>query len=293
MSITLYLLNKKGYQVLNSLIEKKEHRRFIKLVVGARDGGNKEDYYDEIKKTCSENSIAFLNRKEDFKNESNYSMAIGWKWLIKDVPNLIVIHDSFLPKYRGFAPLTNMLINGEDYLGISALWATDQMDEGEIISQKKTSITYPIKIKSAIEKISLLYGEMADIIVEKLVSDKEIVSVPQNNDEASYSIWRDEKDYFVDWEDEAEKIKRFVDAVGYPYDGAKTKTDTGEIFRIIECSVVNNIKSEIRAPGKIIMIHNGFPIVLCGRGNKAIKIEKFEELQGTPFKFPKFKTRLV
>jgi methionyl-tRNA formyltransferase len=54
---------------------------------------------------------------------SDFNIAISWRWMLK-VSNLIVIHDSLLPKYRGFSPLVNMLINGEDTLGVTVLFAT-------------------------------------------------------------------------------------------------------------------------------------------------------------------------
>ena len=293
MSITLYLLNKKGFHVLSSLVEKDKHKMFVDRVVGAEDGGNSEDYYKEIRQLCNENSIPFFHRNGKFTNNSNYSMAIGWRWLIHDVPNLIVLHDSFLPRYRGFAPLTNMLINGEDHLGVSAIWASDGMDEGDIITQKKIPIDYPLKIESAIEIVSQIYGEIAANVVENLVSGEKMVSVSQNMEDATYSIWRDEDDYFINWNDTADNIKRFVDAVGHPYDGAKTKTAAGEVLRIVECSVVENVKSEIRAPGKILMFQNELPVILCGQGNKAIRLEEFGSLDGTSFTFSKFRTRLL
>lgn len=293
MAITLYLLNKKGFQVLSCLVRNKKYRMYIDLVVGAKDSGNKEDYYDEIKVLSNENSIPFLNRKADFTNKSKYSMAVGWRWLIKDVQNLIVLHDSYLPKYRGFAPVVNMLIKGENHLGVSAIWATEGMDEGEIIMQQKISIAYPMKVEKAIEKVAKLYEVIADFILGKVVSGSELTSVPQNNQDASYSIWRDEKDYFINWEDEAEKIRRFIDAVGYPYNGAMTRTAGGEIIKIYRCSIVENIVSEIRAPGKLLMFQNNMPIILCGQGKNAIKLEKFTSHDGGKFEFSKFRTRLI
>ena len=73
-------------------------------------------------------------------------MAVSWRWMIKHPKNkLIVFHDSILPKYRGFAPLVNMLINGEKEIGVSAIFGADEYDS-EIISEK-TTISYPIKIQ--------------------------------------------------------------------------------------------------------------------------------------------------
>ena len=42
--------------------------------------------------------------------------------------------------------MVNMLINKETFIGVSALYATNEYDKGEIIAQRKTKVNYPIKI---------------------------------------------------------------------------------------------------------------------------------------------------
>lgn len=293
VTVTLYLLNEKGYKVLLELSQNLSYIIMIDAVIGARDKGNKEDYYEQIRQLCQRKSIPFFDRRESFENKSSYSIAIGWRWLIFNSSKLIILHDSLLPKYRGFSPLVNMLINGEEKLGVSAIFATDQMDEGEIIVQESVEISYPIRIIDAIAVIAPLYAKIVCSLFKKIEENQEFFSVPQNESKATYSVWRDEDDYFINWNQKAEDIKRFVDAVGYPYDGAKTKTAKGEIIRVSECSIVKNIISEVPATGKILMIQNEKPIVLCGQGNKAIKLEKFDAQDGTSFKFSKLRTRLV
>jgi methionyl-tRNA formyltransferase len=289
MSITLYLLNKKGYEVLKALTTSAKNLKSIDLVVGARDKGNDEDFYDEIRSLCENYNINYIDRNNKIVAQSKYSLAIGWRWLINDEKNLIVLHDSCLPKYRGFSPVVNMLINGENYLGATAIWATDKMDEGEIIFQKKVNITYPLKIHKAIEIIAELYVEIVLKIMTLILENKKLASIPQIANDATYSVWRNEYDYFIDWTRDASEIVRFVDAVGYPYGGAKTKTEEGEVILILECVEVNNIISEIYAPGKLIMFDEE-PIILCGRN--AIKILKVLHKNNEPFIFKKFRTRL-
>ena len=290
MSIALYLLTKKGLEVLKTISDDENYLKLIDFVVGARDDGNTEDCYDEIQLLCKKFDIPFFNRKNHPTNNSKYSIAIGWRWLIKDVKGLIVFHDSLLPKYRGFSPIVNMLINNEKYLAATAIWATDMMDEGDIISQQKIEISYPIKINVAIEIVSGLYVELIKEILKKLISDNELDGSAQLHTEATYSIWRDKEDYYINWADDARKIVRFINAVGYPYDGAKTRILGGGTIKIIEGSLVENIKSEIPDPGKILMITNA-PIVLCGKN--AISLDKVEDLDGMPFKFKKLRTRLI
>lgn len=287
-SITLYLLNKKGFTVLSTLCREDSFKKMIYAVVGAKDKGNYEDHYQEIKKLCQENSIPFYDRSTTFKNKSTYSIAVGWRWLIFTENKLIVLHDSFLPKYRGFSPLVNMLINGENKLGVSAIFASEKMDEGEIITQESIEISYPIKIMDAIAVVAPLYGKIVCSIFRKIKGNKELSSVPQNESEATYSIWRDEDDYFIDWKQEAEDIKRFVDAVGYPYGGARTQIRNGAVIKVLDCEVVN-LHSEIKAPGKLIFKEND-PIFLCGRN--AVKLTKVVDLENKPISFEGFRIRL-
>ncbi len=289
MLITLYLLNKKGYEVLKGLTTSAKYLKSIDLVVGAKDKGNKEDFYDEISDLCENYNINFIDRNKKFASKSKYSLAIGWRWLINDEKNLIVLHDSYLPKYRGFSPIVNMLINGENYLGATAIWATDKMDEGDILFQKKVKITYPLKIEKAIEIVAALYVEIVLRIINLILENNKLSGIPQIAKDATYSIWRNEYDYFIDWTKDASEIIRFIDAVGYPYGGAKTKTEEGEVIRILECVEVDNIISEIYAPGKLIMFDED-PVILCGKN--AIKLLKVLGINNEPFIFKKFRTRL-
>ncbi|RKS50600.1 methionyl-tRNA formyltransferase [Gillisia mitskevichiae] len=290
MALTLYLLNKKGYKVLTALTKTNKYLSNIDLVVGARDKGNEEDYFDEIRVLCNNYNIKYIERGQNLTIQSEHSLAIGWRWLIKDQKNLIVLHDSFLPKYRGFSPTVNMLINGETYIGASAIWANDKMDEGDIIFQKKVNITYPLKIQKAIELIANLYVDIVLYIMNAILEKNILPSLPQMKNDATYSIWRNEDDYYIDWAKEAAEIVRFVDAVGYPYGGAKSKTEDGEIIRIRECEVVHDIISEIPAPGKLLMYDEEYPIILCGK--KAVKLLVIEDLNNNPFVFKKFRTQL-
>ena len=113
-------------------------------------------------------------------NKSDLSIAAGWRNLLPTSPGkLIIFHDSLLPKYRGFNPLVTALINGDDVLGVSALWAAENYDEGEIIFQEKVTIAYPIKIKQAIDTIEPLYANLTknvlsvfETIINSLVLDK-------------------------------------------------------------------------------------------------------------------------
>ena len=75
---------------------------------------------------------------------------------IKSNNTLIVIHDSILPTYRGYLPLVSQLIDGQKEIGVTAILANENFDEGDIVHISKTKINYPITINDAIIWIILI-----------------------------------------------------------------------------------------------------------------------------------------
>jgi methionyl-tRNA formyltransferase len=274
--ITLYLATEKGYNVLNCLISfNKSH--FIKCVVIGTDNNVIKDFSQEIKELCQYNNIFFfLNDLPDYI-KTEYSLAISWRRLIKsNKSKLIVLHDSLLPKYRGFAPLVNQLVNGDKLIGVTALFASDQYDRGDIILQSTISIDYPIKINDAIKLISKCYEKIVLEIVETLLNSNSISCIKQKEIDATYSLWRDDEDYKIRWDQSSEKIKRFIDAVGFPYYGA-TSILNGEIIKILDADIIEDVKIINRDIGKIIFMNGHFPVVVCGEGLLLLKDIKDKE----------------
>ena len=102
-------------------------------------------------------------------------------------------------------------------------------------------------------------------------------SKSQNDRIASYSLWRDDDDYSVNWNESSNKIKRFIDAVGYPYKKASSYISDQKV-RIVSAKVIPDVTIENRMPGKIIFIKSGSPVVVCGEG--LLLIEKLENEKG-------------
>jgi methionyl-tRNA formyltransferase len=273
-TVTLYVMSFKGFAVLEHII-KSNKKHLIDFVIYATDKNVENDYSKDIIKLCQANDLKFLKRGEKlYESKSKFIIAISWRWMIEILypQKLIVLHDSLLPKYRGFAPLVNALINGENEIGVTALWGNKEYDKGDIIEKSKLKIQYPLKIESAIFSITKCYIDLISNIFDNLLTNN-FNSIPQNEEDATYSLWRDENDYFINWNDDSNKIKRFIDAVGYPYNGAKTKIK-GKNVIIIEATIIDDVKIENRSNevGKIIFFKDNLPVVICKNG--LIRIDK-------------------
>ena len=260
----LFLMNQKGFHVLQSIVEH-DYQANISFVVTGRDKNVEDDFSDKIETFCQQNQIQVFSRNEQLPEHGGYQLAIGWRWLIPQPEKLIVIHDSLLPRYRGFAPLVNCLINGETKIGATAIFANDQVDQGPIIAQASREIDYPIKISTAIDYMSEIYWELTHEIFSEVRSGNTLVATPQNETDASFSLWLDDEDYQIDWNWNATSIQRFVDAKGSPYRGASTRLEE-KTLRVHDVTVLPDQCIENRHVGKVMNVRENCPVVVCGSG---------------------------
>ncbi len=292
--LTLFLMTEKGLYFLQNTHEK--FKNLFECVVVGSDKCLQNDYESEIIKLCIRANIPFVKRADFNEIRTEYALAISWRWLIKHPLNkLIIFHDSLLPKYRGFSPLVNALINGEQQIGVSAIFGSDDFDTGAVIAQSRSDISYPITIKKAISIVNKNYIDCANIVLQILLDNNEFKTTFQNEEESTYSVWRDEYDYAIDWRRSSKEIRRFIDAVGHPYKGASTKLDDATV-RILAAEEVHDVKIENRDPGKVLFVDGGKPIVICGSG--MIKIidawmEGGSENLKSLFPLPKFRIRFT
>jgi len=260
--------------------------------VSSYKGNGNIDFYDQIDNICSKNDFPFLERPNlsaECFSDIDIIFVAGWQYLIKEVDQrFIVFHDSILPRFRGFSPTVSALILGENHIGVTALRPAKEVDSGEIYEQISVEINYPIKIRDAYELLSDIYVNIAQTILLK-ADRKALCSFPQDESKATYSIWRDDIDYYINWHWSAEKIVRFVDAVGWPYNGAKTVYGS-KIIHIYEAALVEDRRFEDRHPGKIWRLNDGSPEVICGSG--MIQIVKASYEEGSEVIFDKLRLRL-
>lgn len=289
--IRFYLTGYKGYKVLENIINEFGVSVIKEVIIGS-DKGVENDYYNEINNICK-GKINVFKKHEKKVLINNYAIAIGWRWMInmKYVPKLIILHDSILPKYRGFNPLVTALINRDKEIGVSAFYAGEKFDDGDIIYISKSKINYPIKISQAIDIIINNYTEIIIKIINNLKMNTPLPKIKQNHNRSSYSLWRDEQDYHIDWTKNSKYIQRFVDAVGPPYAGAFTIYKDKKI-RILEVNDYDDLLIENRCPGKIFFIENSKPIIVCGKG--LLKISKMHlDKSSEPFILKKVRSRFI
>lgn len=288
--LTLFLMTEKGYRFLVETTAK--YGSLFDLVVVGSDSSLRKDHADEIIAFCAGHQLRWVRRADFGKVETPYALAVSWRWLIEHpAQRLIVFHDSLLPRYRGFSPLVNALINGESEVGVSAIFGASDFDTGPIIAQSRTAVRYPLRIADAIQAINANYLACAETVLQALLDGAPLEATPQDERQATYSVWRDEQDYRIDWSKSSTEIRRFIDAVGYPYRGAATMFD-GKLIRILAAEEAPDVVVENRDCGKALFVVDGKPVIICGEGMLKVTEAQIEEGgQLLPF-FPQTRFRI-
>lgn len=264
--VFLYLQNLKGLKCLLSTIDTYGHE-IISGVQYDTDTHVLNDYSDDIVSILKKYKIPYSHRKDHVigPGAEDLSIAIGWRRLIENHSNLIIFHDSLLPRLRGFNPLVTALMNKDPEIGATALWASQAYDQGTIVNQASVKIDYPITIFEATEKIADLYVKIMTPIIRDYLQGNAPIGNIQNESRATYSIWRDDDDYTINWNDSAQNISHLINCLGEPYLGAKA-TYMEKTVRIHSARIVPDVVIENRCPGKIFSLNQNRPIVICGTG---------------------------
>jgi methionyl-tRNA formyltransferase len=251
------------------------------------DNGELEQY-EKILNFCNLKNIKVYDKKnEPKKYDFDHIFVIGWQFILeKNIKKLIVFHDSYIPKMRGFSPTVNSLISGNRQLGVTAFSPTGDLtkgpDYGLIYDRKYIDIEYPIKLSDAFSLIGIEYAKIANNILNKSIK-------PYNIDysESSYTMWLNDKDMRIDWKLSASEVLNKINALSYPYTGAKALYHDKilSIHSAHICENSYNIENRKQHVGKIFKIIDGNPYVICGSGiivldsvlndkNKEIKFSK-------------------
>ena len=131
----------------------------------------------------------------------------------------INIHGSLLPKYRGAAPIQRAVLSGDEETGVTLMYMSQGMDEGDMIAARST----PIDRKTAGELHDELAAMGAAILVETLPAIEAGTVKRQKQDDslATYAPMIFKKDGLVDFSRSAVEIERQIRAMN-PWPGANT-----------------------------------------------------------------------
>lgn len=214
--------------VLHSLINAGHH---IKLTV--------TPFYDNfiykrLEGVCECNSIPFL-RCRDINSDKVRALLIEMKpdicvishleKLIKpqllSIPRLgfINLHPSLLPFYRGMAPQSWPIINGEKETGVTVHYVNEGIDTGDIIIQEKIVITQDMYVSDLQNKWIDVYRYIVVDAIDRIVNNYPVVK--QNLCIGNYYGKVKPMDCMINIDSSILAAYNLIRGVSMPYHGAE------------------------------------------------------------------------
>lgn len=175
------------------------------------------------------------------------------------VPRLgcINVHASLLPKYRGGAPIQRAIMNGAKETGITIMYMSEGMDEGDIISQESIIIEDTDTGSTLHDKLSILGRDLLLKTLPSIINGTN-ERTKQQSHEASYGFVIKRKDEKIDFNKTKKQIYNQVRALN-SWPGAYCILE-GKILKVWECYISENYFQE-KFNGQITKIYkDGFGV---------------------------------
>ena len=202
-----------------------EHK--VVAVITAPDrksGRGKKLTPSPIKVFCEENDLPVLqppNLKDPVlitqlrKLAPDVMVVVAFRMLPKQVWTIPAngtfnLHASLLPKYRGAAPIHWAIINGEQQTGVTTFFVNEQIDTGEIITQKSLSIGLNENAGQLSNRLEEL-GATLTLETLDLIATNRVNSSPQpNSNQASLAPKLTRENTQLQWDQDGQHIERKV-----------------------------------------------------------------------------------
>ncbi len=140
---------------------------------------------------------------------------------ILDIPKAgcLNLHGSFLPKYRGRAPINWVLVNGEKETGVTLHYMTPHPDDGDIVAQERIAINDDDTALTLHRKVAQAAGKLLDEVLPQIQKGN-APRVPQDHGKATYFGGRQPADGEIEWIKTAREVRNLIRAVTKPFPGA-------------------------------------------------------------------------
>ena len=189
---------------------------------------------------------------------------------VLDIPKYgcINMHASILPELRGAGPVQWSILNHCQQTGVTAMYLTAGMDEGDIIEIRKTPI-------DPMETTSELMARLAHIAAELACDTARAIEagtasrMPQDSEKATYAPMLSKAMSPIDWSQSARFVIDHVRGL-IPWPVATSEID-GKTFKIFR--VEKTGKTTEKAPGTLLALTKQGLEIACGGGDVLVITE--------------------
>lgn len=178
------------------------------------------------------------------------------------------VHGSLLPKYRGSAPIQRAVLAGEAITGVSTMYLSSGMDEGDVIYTAETAI-------GETETSGELFDRLAPMGAELLVRTVRAIEagtaprMPQDHSQATYAPPLSREESPIDWSRPARMVLKHIYGM-QPWPCATARLG-GTDFKVFAAAYTYRPTS--KAPGTVLAAGKAGIEVACGGGESILITE--------------------
>ena len=178
------------------------------------------------------------------------------------------LHGSYLPKYRGAAPIQWALINGDTETGLTTFKLAEKVDTGNIYLQEKVKIDSDDNFETLHDRMSIVGSELVLNTVKLIESGN--YDLQKQNDSLALPAPKITKEIcLIDFNKSAEEIHNLVRGLS-PHPVAYF-LHNNKVIKIYKSEVVRNLNLK---PGEINQTKTE---LLIGCGKDAIRILEIQQ----------------
>ena len=174
----------------------------------------------------------------------------------------INVHASLLPKLRGGAPIHHAIIDGYKETGITIMYMSKKMDQGDILTQVKTEIRDDDTLGTLQYKLSEMAKDLLKATIPLLI-DKKIVPLKQNEEEATYGYNISREEEKIDFNKTCEEVDRQVRGLN-PVPACYTTID-GKRLKVYDVRFGDKYYPNTENGTIVDFHHDGFSVVCGGK----------------------------
>ena len=192
---------------------------------------------------------------------------------VLDIPpkGCINVHTSLLPQYRGSAPYQWAVLDGLEETGVSVMYLSEGMDEGDVIDSRKTPIGPDETAGELLDRLAQLGADLLCDTLHRL-SEGAVTAVPQDGAKATYAPMLDKSMCPIDYNMSAQAVHNKVRGLN-PWPIATTQIQ-GNRFKVYTTAVIPcDHKKE---PGTILGLTKTGLQIACGENAVEIRILQAE-----------------
>lgn len=163
---------------------------------------------------------------------------------------LLNVHPSLLPRWRGAAPIERAIMAGDEHTGVSIMRLTAGLDSGPVCLARSLAIDPRDTCGSLAQRLQALGGELLVQALDRTAGGEAVQFVEQDETGATYAEKIAPEDRLLDPAQSAEVLERTVRAL-HPHIGARLALADGRLLCVHEARIATQPSANAPAPGEL------------------------------------------